>query len=195
MTALPAQALAIVAVILVERLGLAWITRRRPPGRTLGGHVTATIWFIAFVAVLLGALRRSDAIGTGWSSARFGSGLVLLVVGATLRLVAVSHLGRHFDEMVVIREGHRVIRSGPYGILRHPMHAGLVVMILGLAVLCAAWWAWALAAASGVNALAREVLEERALEAALGEAYAEHRRRTWGLTDLLPSRIGRVRRS
>ena len=62
--------------------------------------------------------------------------LVWLGVGTTAAGIAVamwaaSTLGRHFDVEVQVHRGHEVIRSGPYGIVRHPIYSGLGLHYLG----------------------------------------------------------------
>ena len=46
------------------------------------------------------------------------------------------HLGRFWSNEITRKEGHRVIDTGPYGLVRHPIYTGLIAAILatGLAV-------------------------------------------------------------
>jgi protein-S-isoprenylcysteine O-methyltransferase Ste14 len=89
------------------------------------------------------------------------------------------HLGPLWSDLVVKRTGHRVIDTGPYGLVRHPIYSGLIVAasataiekgtsfaLLGMAVLTAALWV-------------KARREERFLRAALGKAaYDAYARRT-----------------
>jgi protein-S-isoprenylcysteine O-methyltransferase Ste14 len=36
------------------------------------------------------------------------------------------HLGRLWSGMITLREGHRVVESGPYGLVRHPIYTGFL---------------------------------------------------------------------
>lgn len=71
--------------------------------------------------------------------------------------------------------GHRIVRTGPYAVVRHPMYAGLVPVSVGMGL----WLhstATALGAAIPVAILvARIVLEERMLRARFPE-YEEYAR-------------------
>ena len=37
------------------------------------------------------------------------------------------HLGRLWSGMLTLREGHRVVDSGPYGLARHPIYTGFIL--------------------------------------------------------------------
>src|SRR5437764_5836997 len=52
-------------------------------------------------------------------------------------LVAVwgrLHLGRYWSGMVTLKEGHRLIRTGPYWFVRHPLYTGFLAAALGSAL-------------------------------------------------------------
>jgi protein-S-isoprenylcysteine O-methyltransferase Ste14 len=58
-------------------------------------------------------------------------GLTLVLAGIAIAIWAAATLGRHFDVEVQVHRGHEVIRSGPYGIVRHPIYSGLGLHYLG----------------------------------------------------------------
>lgn len=71
--------------------------------------------------------------------------------------------------------GHQVVRTGPYAIVRHPMYAGLVPVMVGIGLSLHST-ATAIAALIPTAILvARIVLEERLLRARFPE-YAEYAR-------------------
>ena len=41
---------------------------------------------------------------------------------------------------IEVAEGQRVIDSGPYAVVRHPMYAGALVMIAGIPLALGSWW-------------------------------------------------------
>jgi protein-S-isoprenylcysteine O-methyltransferase Ste14 len=69
-----------------------------------------------------GAHVHSAVLGGGWAPA--AAGLVVLAAGVALRTWAILTLGRLFKFVVVIQDGHRVVASGPYRLLRHPSYTG-----------------------------------------------------------------------
>jgi len=77
----------------------------------------------------------------------------------------------------VRKEDHRLIRSGPYAIVRHPIYTGLIAMALGRSfdVGTAAGIALALALAAALWVNSRR--EERLMAATFRGAYPDYRRR------------------
>jgi protein-S-isoprenylcysteine O-methyltransferase Ste14 len=63
-------------------------------------------------------------------------GFVLLALGLAFTVWARVHLGRNWSGTVTLKEGHELIRSGPYSYVRHPIYTGLLVALLGSAVAC-----------------------------------------------------------
>jgi protein-S-isoprenylcysteine O-methyltransferase Ste14 len=41
---------------------------------------------------------------------------------------------------VQVFEGQRVVSTGPYALVRHPMYAGSIVMLLGTPLALGSWW-------------------------------------------------------
>jgi protein-S-isoprenylcysteine O-methyltransferase Ste14 len=69
--------------------------------------------------------------------------------------------------------GHRVVTTGPYAHVRHPMYAGALGLVLGAPLLLGSWWGLAGAALLILVMAMRAVLEERALKAELA-GYADY---------------------
>jgi len=115
----------------------------------------------------------------GWSSVP----LSLQVVGfllLVLRMVIVVYVLREnrFAAPVVrvqTERGHRVVSTGPYAFVRHPMYASMLFYGLGVPLLLGALSGLIVAAALIVLIAIRAVFEERTLAAELPgyAAYAE----------------------
>lgn len=58
----------------------------------------------------------------------------LLVSGMAIRWYSIYYLGREFTVNVAIIEGHRLVTSGPYKLIRHPSYSGLLMIFLGLGI-------------------------------------------------------------
>ena len=102
----------------------------------------------------------------------------LTVAGFAFCWWARLHLGRLWSGFATIKEGHRIVDTGPYGLVRHPIYSGLMFsafMTAGLRGSPAAFVGAALITI-GFSMTAR--IEERFLREQLGaEAYSAYARR------------------
>jgi hypothetical protein len=65
---------------------------------------------------------------------------VLLLVGYGLFL-RVLRENRSASRTVAVEPGQRVVATGPYAVVRHPMYAAIAVMGLAAPVALGSWWA------------------------------------------------------
>ncbi len=61
-------------------------------------------------------------------------GIGLFLIGVLLRFAAMKALGEFYSHWVKIRENHRIIREGPYKIIRHPSYLGMLLAHLGFII-------------------------------------------------------------
>ncbi|MBN1883623.1 MAG: isoprenylcysteine carboxylmethyltransferase family protein [Deltaproteobacteria bacterium] len=61
-------------------------------------------------------------------------GLVIFVSGVSFRQWAIRKLGRYYSHIVREVEDHRIVKSGPYRIVRHPAYLGMIVANIGVVV-------------------------------------------------------------
>ena len=61
---------------------------------------------------------------------------VVVLLGISFTWWARIHLGRFWSNAITHKEDHKVIDTGPYGVVRHPIYTGLIIAILatGIAV-------------------------------------------------------------
>jgi protein-S-isoprenylcysteine O-methyltransferase Ste14 len=102
-------------------------------------------------------------------------GLACLLGGTLLRHAAIRALGDDFITEVSVSSSHRLVRRGIFRYLRHPSETGLLLAMFGVAVLLSSgigllYWLLILLPL----ALCRLRLEEAALRAVYGQAYAEY---------------------
>jgi len=74
---------------------------------------------------------------------------------------------------VQLKRGHRVVSTGPYAWVRHPMYSGTVLFFVGAPLLLGSWWGVAMAPLFAVLFAIRARIEERALIAGLPD-YADY---------------------
>ena len=107
------------------------------------------------------------------------AGLVVLAAGVALRTWAIVTLGRLFKFVVVIQDGHRVVTSGPYRLLRHPSYTGGLGAFLGAGIALDSWLSiLALVFIPLLAVLVRIHLEEAELATAPGPEYTRYASRT-----------------
>jgi protein-S-isoprenylcysteine O-methyltransferase Ste14 len=68
------------------------------------------------------------------SPAAYGIGVALISAGLAFAIWARVHLGGNWSGTVTVKQGHELIRSGPYRYVRHPIYTGLIAALLGTAV-------------------------------------------------------------
>jgi protein-S-isoprenylcysteine O-methyltransferase Ste14 len=82
---------------------------------------------------------------------------------------------------IELNAGQHVISTGPYGVIRHPMYVGLLLVFLGVPLAMGSYWALALFAAEIPVVMWRLIDEEHFLVKNL-PGYAEYRTQTrWRL--------------
>jgi protein-S-isoprenylcysteine O-methyltransferase Ste14 len=118
-------------------------------------------------------VRGAQFPGNGWIYV--GAGFLLMSAGEGLRLWATTLLGRFFQLVVVIQEGHRVVTGGPYRVIRHPAYAGTLLLVAGIGLALGNWLSLAiLLVVTLLGHVPRIRVEERALEQSLGDAYRSY---------------------
>src|SRR5215467_12702020 len=67
-----------------------------------------------------------------WWIARVGVALTAIGLGFTVW--ARVQLGRFWSGTVTLKEGHELVRTGPYAVTRHPIYTGLLLALIGSAM-------------------------------------------------------------
>ena len=104
-------------------------------------------------------------------------GYVLLCVGYFIS-IWVYRVNKFAEPGVRIQteRGHKVIDTGPYAIVRHPLYSGALLMSAGIPLALGSLWALVPAAAGVLVLVVRTVLEDRTLQAEL-PGYQQYARR------------------
>ena len=115
-----------------------------------------------------------------WNAGDLGSYLLAAAALAGLALTwwARIHLGRLWSSVITRKENHRIVDSGPYALVRHPIYTGLIAAILASAVAEATATALIGAALIVFGLWVKARAEERFLTGELGaDSYEPYRRR------------------
>jgi protein-S-isoprenylcysteine O-methyltransferase Ste14 len=101
------------------------------------------------------------------------AGDVLVVLG-WLAIFFVFKANTFSSATIELAPGQKVISTGPYALVRHPMYAGGFVMLLGIPIALGSWWGMLVIAAILPALIWRLVDEENFLARNL-PGYAEYR--------------------
>jgi protein-S-isoprenylcysteine O-methyltransferase Ste14 len=160
-------------------------TLRRESAASRAAHFVP----LGIAVALIAAPEGWRGGGGGWLNAiwlprgagTFWLGAAILAAGIGFSVWARLHLGANWSGTVTLKQGHTLVRSGPYALVRHPIYTGLLTGFLGTAV--------ALGTARGLVALAlvtvafrRKIgVEEAFMAEAFGAEYARYRAEVAGL--------------
>jgi len=150
------------------------MTATRPDQKTwdkvlMGGMLVLFIGWLALMA--LDAVRFRWSMMPGWVQA---IGAVVLV-GSFYALFATFRENSYLSPVVRVQadRGQTVVASGPYAIVRHPMYAAFLLLVVGTALLLGSLWGLAGGTLLVVLVARRAVLEERTLRDEL-EGYGHY---------------------
>jgi protein-S-isoprenylcysteine O-methyltransferase Ste14 len=115
----------------------------------------------------------------------FWLGAAITIVGLLFAVWARVHLGRNWSRSVTIKQGHELITTGPYAVVRHPIYTGILTGFLGMAI--------AISQVRGFIAFAliffvfcfKFRMEEEFMRSQFGETYATYARKTAALVPYL----------
>jgi protein-S-isoprenylcysteine O-methyltransferase Ste14 len=165
--------------------GVTWLGAAVWSGRT---EKRAATWDVSAYRLLtvVGAILLWHGTARVFGSSRLwhvGYGGAYALAGVTLTGIGFAwwarlHLGRLWSGSVTVKEGHRIVDTGPYSLVRHPIYTGLIGATLATAAApgtATAVVGWALVTL-GLWLKAR--VEERFLVDELGsESYGAYQRR------------------
>ncbi len=109
----------------------------------------------------------------------FYPGVILILLGIVVRQWAIAVLGGFFSLVVRVGEDHKVVKNGPYRLVRHPPYTGVLITFLGIGL--AVQSLAAVATLLLVYAFAygyRMHVEEKTLSSELGADYREYMKHT-----------------
>jgi protein-S-isoprenylcysteine O-methyltransferase Ste14 len=114
--------------------------------------------------------------GPPW--ALLAAGLALYVLGQALRGWAIATLGDWFQGALVVQDGHRVVESGPYRLIRHPAYAGGILRAAGTGLVLDNWISLALLVAGMTVFVAVRIRREEGILRTSLAPYGEYESRT-----------------
>jgi protein-S-isoprenylcysteine O-methyltransferase Ste14 len=157
-----------------------WLAKHNPEllEKRLGGIIQKSqpLWDKFLLAIVLPLFLGWLASMSRWhgSVPPVVQGAGALLILACFLLVQSTFRENAFTAPVVaIQERHRVISTGPYRLVRHPMYAGALLFFIGTPLLLGSWIGLCFVPVFAAALAVRAVLEERTLAKGL-PGYTEY---------------------
>jgi len=96
--------------------------------------VYAQLGLIALVVLGPRSFGDSEPWPGIWGQAAWAAGQALLLAGAAFALAGFIYLGSNLSPWPRPREGSRLVQTGVYRLVRHPLYTGLIFSALGWAL-------------------------------------------------------------
>jgi protein-S-isoprenylcysteine O-methyltransferase Ste14 len=113
------------------------------------------------------------------------AGIAITLAGLGFAIWSRLHLGTNWSGQPVIRVHHKLVRTGPYNIVRHPIYTGILVAFAGSALVIGEFWAFLAIFILLVAFFAKIRLEERVLLEEFGESYIRYKKEVKALIPFL----------
>lgn len=182
---LPALVFAVVILSWIAFV-IAFLARKKPPaapeqkrepgsiaGLALQGVSYAIVWavhrpFFTPIAAMSKSLETTLAAFT----------MLLAVSSVWFTSAAVRTLGRQWSLSARLVEGHKLVKEGPYRIVRNPIYTGMLGMLLATGLAVTHWIALAIAVVVfAIGTWIRVRSEEKLLRGAFGAEFEEYARK------------------
>ena len=106
------------------------------------------------------------------------TGFVAGITGILLLTWVHAHLGKEWSVNLWLNDDHRLIKTGPYARVRHPMYSALFLVYLGLGIITANYLILVFIILSIISIYRRIPDEEKMLKDKFGDEYVDYSRRT-----------------
>jgi len=153
----------------IAREGKANFTFRR----LLIGTIIPT--FILLCAINPSWMRHVQSPYPVWG---MWTGTVLTLVGIVFLAWTHVCLGKEWSVNLQLRDDHRLIRSGPYSRIRHPMYTALFAIYIGLGLISNNYAALILILMAVISLLLRVPKEENMMVEKFGDEYRAYMEKT-----------------
>ena len=175
---------------------VSWIAASLWSGRTEKRAATRETWIyriVIFAGAILIAPWTAQVLGErpAWQVGYYGAYAFVgeMLTGLALTWWARIHLGCLWSSAITRKEKHRLVESGPYAFVRHPIYTGLIIALLATTATEATPMALLGAVLIAIGLWVKARAEERFLLAELGpDAYEFYRRRVPMLIPFVPHR-------
>jgi protein-S-isoprenylcysteine O-methyltransferase Ste14 len=184
----PIIVFALLTWLLSEVIGAAIIPFLRRKGKVKtrsdrGSGIVVRLMTYVSVSLCIYFALSNVAILPEWFSY---VGVTIMLLGIALRQWAVWVLGGFFSTEVKIISNQRILKGGPYRVLRHPSYSGLLMIMLGFGLAARTWLGTVATLFLFGAAIGHRIrVEEDALKKEFGEEYLDYAKKTKRLIPFL----------
>jgi protein-S-isoprenylcysteine O-methyltransferase Ste14 len=108
-------------------------------------------------------------------------GLSLIAAGLSIAVWARRYLGKYWSGRITLKIDHRIIQTGPYAWVRHPIYSGLLLALFGTVISVGTVQSCVGFAFIVFSIVRKLMLEEKWMCAHFGAEYELYRRRVRAL--------------
>jgi len=106
------------------------------------------------------------------------AGLTLTALGVGTSIWARLSLGANWSGVVTLKKGHELVRKGLYRWIRHPIYTGILIGVIGTAMVRGHMRGWLGFAIVWLSFYVKARREESFLRQEFGDGFEEHARQT-----------------
>ena len=115
----------------------------------------------------------------------FWLGAAITIAGLLFAVWAREHLGSNWSRSVTIKQGHELITTGPYAVVRHPIYTGILTGFLGMAIAISQVRGFIAFVLIFLALWIKLRMEEQWMRSQFGEMYATYAHKTAALVPYL----------
>jgi protein-S-isoprenylcysteine O-methyltransferase Ste14 len=115
----------------------------------------------------------------------FWLGAAVTIAGLLFAVWAREHLGRNWSRSVTIKQGHELITTGPYAVVRHPIYTGILTGFVGMAIAISQVRGFIVFVLVFLAFWIKFRMEEQWMRSQFGETYAAYAHKTAALVPYL----------
>jgi protein-S-isoprenylcysteine O-methyltransferase Ste14 len=134
--------------------------------------------FIVWTLVLIISFGNLRAPFFSLTSPMNVAGIVLFIIGLTIRVSAAVTLNKSYSPTLEVRDDHRLVKHGVYKYIRHPIYTGVFVGVLATPVYTSSLLGFLIALMTVPLFTYRMGVEEKMLTDEYGDEYREYMKAT-----------------
>jgi len=155
------------------------LTRRIKKGGHKTGYLNTALLSISYIATLI--LATKTLLNEKNVTLSFILGIIVMELFVVLRMISLHQLGEYFSYEVRILRDHKLVTTGIYGIVRHPLHLAFWGEVCGMAIISKNPFSLIPLLILTIVISWRDKIEDEALEKKFGREFQEYKKQVPGL--------------